>query len=110
MGFPLFLLLSVLFHLVCFSFQWESCLSFFPICLFASPPPFYAGKVHGALSRAGKVRDHTPKVAKTATHKKATGRNKIRQLYKKRFLNVVAGPRKEGPNKQKTKGANANLL
>ncbi|KAH7823444.1 putative small subunit ribosomal protein S30e [Monocercomonoides exilis] len=68
------------------------------------------GKVHGALSRAGKVRDHTPKVPKTATQKKPTGRNKIRLLYKKRFTNVVVGARKEGPNKQKTKGANANLL
>ncbi|KAK2951728.1 putative small subunit ribosomal protein S30e [Blattamonas nauphoetae] len=68
------------------------------------------GKVHGALSRAGKVRDHTPKVEKTATHKKPTGRNKIRVVYKKRFAVIAPGQRRDGPNKQKTKGANANLL
>jgi len=68
------------------------------------------GKVHGALSRAGKVRDHTPKVARTATYKRPTGRNKIRILYRKRFVNVVAGARKEGPNKQKTKGVKIQLL
>ncbi|KAA6377558.1 MAG: hypothetical protein EZS28_026917, partial [Streblomastix strix] len=68
------------------------------------------GKVHGALSRAGKVRDHTPKQAKQAGKKKPTGRNKIRIKFRKRFLNVIPGARREGPNKQKTKGANANLL
>jgi small subunit ribosomal protein S30e len=49
------------------------------------------GKVHGALSRAGKVRDHTPKVAKTATGKKPTGRHKKRIQFNKRFLNIVQG-------------------
>eukprot|EP00708_Paratrimastix_pyriformis_P006783 GAFH01006186.1.p3 GENE.GAFH01006186.1~~GAFH01006186.1.p3 ORF type:complete len:73 (+),score=18.49 GAFH01006186.1:43-261(+) len=58
------------------------------------------GKVHGSLSRAGKVRDHTPKVDPTPQHKKLTGRAKHRVLYNKRFVNVVAGPggKRLGPN------------
>jgi small subunit ribosomal protein S30e len=60
------------------------------------------GKVHGSLSRAGKVRNQTPKVAKQEdAKKKLQGRSKKRILYNRRFVNIVAGPgRKRGPNSQ----------
>lgn len=58
------------------------------------------GKVHGSLARAGKVRNQTPKVAKQEKKKRATGRAKKRIQYNRRFLNVVAGPGKKGPNQQ----------
>ena len=44
------------------------------------------GKVHGGLSRAGKVKNQTPKVEKTGDKKKVTGRAKKRELYNKRFV------------------------
>ena len=56
------------------------------------------GKVHGSLARAGKVKNQTPKVAKAEKKKRATGRAKKRIQYNRRFLNVVAGPGKRGPN------------
>jgi len=58
------------------------------------------GKVHGSLSRAGKVKKQTPKVAKAEDAKKRkTGRAKRRQQYNSRFVNVVAAfGRKRGPN------------
>ncbi|KAI0982257.1 hypothetical protein GJ496_011218 [Pomphorhynchus laevis] len=43
------------------------------------------GKVHGSLSRAGKVRGQTPKVDKMEKKKKLTGRARRRQQYIKRF-------------------------
>ena len=61
-----------------------------------------AGKVHGSLARAGKVRGQTPKVAKaTDKKKKETGRAKKRLQYNRRFVNVVVGVgKKKGPNTQ----------
>ncbi|XP_057554193.1 FAU ubiquitin-like and ribosomal protein S30 [Hippopotamus amphibius kiboko] len=58
-----------------------------------------AGKVHGSLARAGKVRGQTPKVAKQ--EKKKTGRAKRRMQYNRRFVNVV-------PTFGKKKGPSAN--
>eukprot|EP00690_Seculamonas_sp_ecuadoriensis_P000825 EC813611.1.p4 GENE.EC813611.1~~EC813611.1.p4 ORF type:complete len:63 (+),score=25.11 EC813611.1:3-191(+) len=57
------------------------------------------GKVHGSLSRAGKVRAQTPKVDKMeGKAKPKVGRAKKRAAYIRRFINVVAGFR--GPNKK----------
>jgi small subunit ribosomal protein S30e len=57
------------------------------------------GKVHGSLARAGKVKGQTPKVAKKEDKKKAkTGRAKRRIQYNRRFVNVVAGAKRKGPN------------
>ncbi|KAI1726196.1 ribosomal protein s30 domain-containing protein [Ditylenchus destructor] len=60
----------------------------------------FAGKVHGSLARAGKVRAQTPKVEKTEKRKKKRGRASRRIQYNRRFVNVaLAGPgRKRGPN------------
>ncbi|KAL7888282.1 hypothetical protein AOLI_G00032560 [Acnodon oligacanthus] len=60
-----------------------------------------AGKVHGSLARAGKVRGQTPKVDKQEKKKKKTGRAKRRIQYNRRFVNVV-------PTFGKKKGPNAN--
>ena len=58
-----------------------------------------AGKVHGSLARAGKVRGQTPKVDKEDKKKKPTGRAFQRLKYNRRFVNVVVGPgAKRGPN------------
>uniref|UniRef100_A0A8C9IYH3 40S ribosomal protein S30 n=1 Tax=Panthera tigris altaica TaxID=74533 RepID=A0A8C9IYH3_PANTA len=62
------------------------------------------GKVHGSLTRAGKVRGQTPKVAKQEKEKekkKKTGRAKWWILYNWHFVNVV-------PTFRKKKGPNAN--
>ncbi|TMW60409.1 hypothetical protein Poli38472_000451 [Pythium oligandrum] len=57
------------------------------------------GKVHGSLARAGKVKNQTPKVAKQEDRKKSlTGRAKKRWQYNRRFVNVVAGAKRVGPN------------
>lgn len=48
-----------------------------------------AGKVHGSLARAGKVRGQTPKVAKQDKKKKPRGRAYKRMQYNRRF--VTAG-------------------
>ena len=48
-----------------------------------------AGKVHGSLARAGKVRGQTPKVAKQDKKKKPRGRAHKRMQYNRRF--VTAG-------------------
>ena len=62
------------------------------------------GKVHGSLARAGKVRNQTPKVEKQDSKKKlATGRAKKRIQFNRRFVNVVAGAKKVGPNSQGVK-------
>lgn len=50
---------------------------------------FIAGKVHGSLARAGKVRGQTPKVAKQDKKKKPRGRAHKRMQYNRRF--VTAG-------------------
>ena len=64
------------------------------------------GKVHGSLSRAGKVRGQTPKVPKAEKKKKMVmGRAKKRHQYNKRYVNVVMGPggKRVGPNSQAEK-------
>lgn len=50
----------------------------------------FAGKVHGSLARAGKVRGQTPKVPKQEKKKKPTGRAMKRIKYNRRFVNVGA--------------------
>ncbi|KAJ3439812.1 40S ribosomal protein S30/UBIQUITIN-LIKE PROTEIN FUBI [Anaeramoeba flamelloides] len=62
-------------------------------------------KIHGSLTRAGKVRNQTPKVEKLPKKKKLTGRAKMRFLYNKRFVHVVEeqGRRRAGPNSNKNK-------
>lgn len=46
---------------------------------------------HGSLTRAGKVRGQTPKVAPQEKHKHLRGRAKKRFLYNKRFKNLLTG-------------------
>jgi small subunit ribosomal protein S30e len=63
----------------------------------------FAGKVHGSLSRAGKVKNQTPKVPKQEKkNKNVLGRAKKRIQFNRRFVNVVVavGGRRPGPNKQ----------
>ncbi|KAK4760739.1 hypothetical protein SAY87_005632 [Trapa incisa] len=48
-----------------------------------------AGKVHGSLARAGKVRGQTPKVAKQDKKKKPRGRAHKRMQYNRRFVTAV---------------------
>jgi small subunit ribosomal protein S30e len=56
------------------------------------------------LARAGKVKGQTPKVPKQEGKKKAlTGRAKKRWQYNRRFVNVVAGGKKLGPNSNANK-------
>ena len=61
------------------------------------------GKVHGSLARAGKVKNQTPKVAKSEKKKKTTGRAKKRVQFNRRYTNVVPGQKKKGPNSQAPK-------
>ena len=64
------------------------------------------GKVHGSLSRAGKVRGQTPKVPKAEKKKKSImGRAKKRHQYNKRYVNITMGPggKRVGPNSQAEK-------
>ncbi|KAJ3441944.1 40S ribosomal protein S30/UBIQUITIN-LIKE PROTEIN FUBI [Anaeramoeba flamelloides] len=65
----------------------------------------YQKEIHGSLTRAGKVRNQTPKVEKLPKKKKLTGRAKMRFLYNKRFVHVVEeqGRRRAGPNSNKNK-------
>ena len=49
-----------------------------------------AGKVHGSLARAGKVRGQTPKVQKQDKKKQPKGRAMKRIKYNRRFVNVGA--------------------
>jgi len=58
------------------------------------------GKVHGSLARAGKVKAQTPKVAKEEKKSKVCGRATMRLKYNRRFVNVVSGFGKKGPNSQ----------
>ncbi len=65
------------------------------------------GKVHGSLSRAGKVKGQTPKVPKKSTEDKKgkglpRGRAKKRIMYNRRYVNVVVvpGAKRPGPNSQ----------
>ena len=58
------------------------------------------GKVHGSLTRAGKVRNQTPKVEKQEKGKSHVGRAKKREQYNRRYVNVVLAPgaKRVGPN------------
>ena len=68
------------------------------------------GKVHGSLTRAGKVRNQTPKVEKQEKGKSHVGRAKVvvsgmtelqkREQYNRRYVNVVLAPgaKRVGPN------------
>ncbi len=59
--------------------------------------------MHGSLSRAGKVRGQTPKIAKLEKKAKSQhGRAHKRAQYNKRYVNVVMGPggKRIGPNSQ----------
>eukprot|EP00815_Leptocylindrus_aporus_P007492 CAMPEP_0116053134 /NCGR_PEP_ID=MMETSP0322-20121206/1998_1 /TAXON_ID=163516 /ORGANISM="Leptocylindrus danicus var. apora, Strain B651" /LENGTH=66 /DNA_ID=CAMNT_0003536223 /DNA_START=94 /DNA_END=294 /DNA_ORIENTATION=- len=58
------------------------------------------GKVHGSLSRAGKVKGSTPKVEPQEKSKQPRGRAKKRMQYNRRYVNVVTGMggKKVGPN------------
>ncbi|KAK1826213.1 40S ribosomal protein S30-A [Podospora conica] len=58
------------------------------------------GKVHGSLARAGKVKSQTPKVEAQEKKKTPKGRAHKRELYTRRFVNVVLtnGKRKMNPN------------
>ncbi|XP_047473137.1 FAU ubiquitin-like and ribosomal protein S30 [Penaeus chinensis] len=60
------------------------------------------GKVHGSLSRAGKVKSQTPVVEKKEKKKAKTGRAKRRAQYERRFslASVVRSDSKRGPNAQ----------
>ena len=49
-----------------------------------------AGKVHGSLARAGKVRGQTPKVAKQDKKKQPKGRAMKRIKYNRRFVTAGA--------------------
>lgn len=49
------------------------------------------GKVHGSLSRAGKVKKQTPKVEKQDKKKQLTGRAKKRLQFNRRFAAAVTG-------------------
>lgn len=63
-----------------------------------------AGKVHGSLARAGKVRGQTPKVAKQDKKKKPKGRAYKRVQYNRRFVTAVVGfGKKKGPNSSEKK-------
>ena len=48
---------------------------------------------HGSLTKAGKVRQQTPRVARTGVNskKKKPPRMRYRDIYKKRILNEVFG-------------------
>jgi ribosomal protein S30 len=65
-------------------------LTLLALFFFYSPPPPPAGKVHGSLARAGKVRGQTPKVAKQDKKKTPNGRALTRLKYNRRFVNVGA--------------------
>ena len=55
-----------------------------------------AGKVHGSLARAGKVRGQTPKVQKQDKKKQPKGRAMKRIKYNRRFVNVGKGSIPQG--------------
>lgn len=59
-----------------------------------------AGKVHGSLARAGKVRGQTQKQAPMEKKKALTGRAKKRLQYLRKFVQQIhtVGGRELGPN------------
>ncbi|POY76678.1 hypothetical protein BMF94_0270 [Rhodotorula taiwanensis] len=54
--------------------------------------PGQAGKVHGSLARAGKVKSQTPKVEPQEKKKQPKGRAWKRHLYNARFVNATTQP------------------
>ncbi|XP_063589616.1 ubiquitin-like FUBI-ribosomal protein eS30 fusion protein [Penaeus indicus] len=60
------------------------------------------GKVHGSLSRAGKVKGQTPVVEKKEKKKGKTGRAKRRAQYERRLFlaTTVSQGSRRGPNAQ----------
>lgn len=58
-------------------------------------------RIHGSISKAGKVKAQTPKVEICAKLKPTTGRAKKRQSFNKRFGIALVPNRKLGPNAQK---------
>jgi small subunit ribosomal protein S30e len=58
------------------------------------------GRWHGSLAQAGKVRENTPKVAKTEMKTKLIcGRARLRKLYNRRVLGTDSNARRRvGPN------------
>ncbi|MES1916494.1 MAG: hypothetical protein MHM6MM_008302 [Cercozoa sp. M6MM] len=58
-----------------------------------------AGKVHGSLSRAGKVRSQTPKQEKTEKPRKVTGRARKRAVFNRRYDEIQHDKRVQ-PNRQ----------
>ncbi|XP_027221106.1 ubiquitin-like FUBI-ribosomal protein eS30 fusion protein [Penaeus vannamei] len=59
------------------------------------------GKVHGSLSRAGKVKGQTPFVEKKEKKRGKRGRAKRREQYERRlFLERVSSSGSKGPNAQ----------
>lgn len=60
----------------------------YPVMLRLESAVLLAGKVHGSLARAGKVRSQTPKVAKAEKKKNPKGRAAQRVKYNRRFVNV----------------------
>ncbi|XP_063591842.1 ubiquitin-like FUBI-ribosomal protein eS30 fusion protein [Penaeus indicus] len=60
------------------------------------------GKVHGSLSRAGKVKGQTPVVEKKEKKKGKTGRAKRRAQYERRLFlaTAVSQGSRRGPNAQ----------
>eukprot|EP00049_Salpingoeca_infusionum_P000714 m.41857 g.41857 ORF g.41857 m.41857 type:complete len:133 (-) comp10619_c0_seq4:99-497(-) len=76
-----------------------SCFDIAPLSTITVGARVLGGKVHGSLSRAGKVKGQTPKVEKQEKKKSKTGRAKRRQQFNSRFSNTVAGfGKKKGPN------------
>jgi len=65
------------------------------------------GKVHGSLSRAGKVKKQTPKVEPQEKKKDPRGRAKKRIQFNRRITNVVLGGNGKavGPNSNAAKMA-----
>ena len=64
------------------------------------------GKLHGGLTKVGKVKNQTPKVDKQEIKKKMPrGRAKKRLQYNRRFVNVVTGKggKPLGPNSKTNK-------
>lgn len=59
----------------------------------------FQAKVHGSLSRAGRVKSMTPKVEKQEKKKLPKGRAHKRMLYTRRFVNVTLtnGKRRSNP-------------
>ncbi|KAH7625115.1 ribosomal protein S30-domain-containing protein [Sordaria sp. MPI-SDFR-AT-0083] len=60
------------------------------------------GKVHGSLARAGKVKSQTPKVEAQEKPKTPKGRAHKREIYTRRFVNVVNRPRRQAQGRDRS--------